>query len=166
MAAVARDTRLRAELKSGKAETIRQKFIPDLVGGLIASGAKLAGALFVQPQVRTADGRVKRLDDLLKQEFVIATATHAAMSGMSDAALAGWRQIGGERVVIAASGESYGDGVITVVEHGRLFADWLRDNAIEAVIVRPDRYVFAGAENADQLNMLIEQLIQNLHAGR
>jgi 3-(3-hydroxy-phenyl)propionate hydroxylase len=47
-----------------------------------------------------------------------------------------------------------------------LFADWLRDNAIEAVIVRPDRYVFAGAENADQLNMLIKQLIQNLHAGR
>jgi 3-(3-hydroxy-phenyl)propionate hydroxylase len=166
VAAVARDARLRAELKSGKAETIRQKFIPDLVGGLIASGAKLAGALFVQPQVRTADGRVRRLDDLLKPEFAIFTATHAAMSGMSDAALAGWRQIGGERVVIAASGESSGDGVITVVEHGRLFADWLRDNAIEAVIVRPDRYVFAGAENADQLNMLIKQLIQNLHAGR
>jgi hypothetical protein len=42
----------------------------------------------------------------------------------------------------------------------------MRDNAIEAVIVRPDRYVFAGAENAARLNMLIEQLIQNLHAGR
>jgi 3-(3-hydroxy-phenyl)propionate hydroxylase len=165
-AAVARDARLRAELKSGKAETIRQKFIPDLVGGLIASGAKLAGGLFVQPQVRTAGGRVKRLDDLLEPEFVIATATHAAMSGMSDAALAGWRQIGGERVVIAASGAgSNQDGVITVVEHGRLFADWMRANAVEAVIVRPDRYVFAGAENADQLNMLIQQLIQNLHAG-
>lgn len=165
-AALARDARLRSELKSGKAETIRQKFIPDLVGGLIASGAKLAGRLFVQPQVRTADGQVRRLDDLLKPEFAIVTATPAAMSGISAAALSSWRRLGGERVVIAASGESSNrDGVITVVETGRLFADWMRQNAVEAVIVRPDRYVFAGAENAGQLNMLIKQLIQNLRAG-
>lgn len=165
--AVARDARLRAELKSGKAETIRQKFIPDLAGGLIVSGAKLAGGLFVQPQVRAADGRVRRLDDLLKPEFCVVTATHAAMSGMSEAARSSWDQIGGERVVIAASGESLAqDGAMTVVESGSLFADWMRANAVEAVIVRPDRYVIAGAENADQLNMLIQQLIQNLHAGR
>src|SRR6202521_1965566 len=60
-AAVARDARLRAELKSGTAETIRQKFIPDLASGLIACGAKLAGGLFVQLQVRAADGGVRRL---------------------------------------------------------------------------------------------------------
>lgn len=166
-AAIARDVRLRAELKSGQAETIRQKFIPDLAGGLIASGAKLAGALFVQPHVWAADGRLRRLDDLLKPEFAVVTATPAAMSGMSEAALSGWRQIGGERVVIAASGASSNrDGVITVVEHERLFADWMRANAVEAVIVRPDRYVFAAAENAERLNMLIAQLIQNLRAGR
>jgi len=166
-AALARDARLRAELRSGKAETIRQKFIPDLAGGLIASGAKLAGGLFVQPHVRAGDGRVRRLDDLLKPEFAIFTATHAAMSGASEATVSSWRRIGGERVVIAGSGEgSNRDGVLTVVETGRLFADWMRDNAIEAVIVRPDRYVFAGAEYADQLNMLIKQLIQNLDAGR
>jgi 3-(3-hydroxy-phenyl)propionate hydroxylase len=166
-AALARDARLRAELKSGKAETVRQKFIPDLVGGLIVSDAKLAGGLFVQPQVRMAEGEVKRLDDLLRPEFAIVTAMQAAMSGMSEAARSGWRQLGGERVVIAASGESSSrDGVLTVVETGRLFADWMRDHAVEAVIVRPDRYVFAGVENVAQLNMLVEQLIQNLRAGR
>src|SRR5258708_10770851 len=62
-AAVARDERLRADLKSGKAETIRQKFIPDLVGGLSASDAQLACGLFAQPQVRIPGGRVKSLDD-------------------------------------------------------------------------------------------------------
>ena len=164
-AAAARDVRLRAELKSGKAETIRQKFIPDLVGGLIAPGTILAGRLFVQPQVRAADGQIKRLDDLLKLEFAIVTATQGSMSGLSASALSAWQQLGGERVVIAPSGESSNrDGVITVVETASLFADWMRQNAVEAVIVRPDRYVYAGAENADQLNMLIEQLIQNLHA--
>ncbi len=53
---------------------------------------------------------------------------------------------------------------MTVVETERLFSNWMRDNAVEAVIVRPDRYVFGGAENAEQLNMLIKQLIQNLGA--
>ncbi|MBR1229907.1 MULTISPECIES: bifunctional 3-(3-hydroxy-phenyl)propionate/3-hydroxycinnamic acid hydroxylase [unclassified Bradyrhizobium] len=165
-AAVARDAQLRAELKSGKAQTVRQKFIPDLVGGLIASGAKLAGGLFVQPHVRAVDGRLRRLDDLLKPEFAIFAATPAAMSGISEAALSSWRQLGGERVVIAGSGESSNrDGIMTVVENERLFADWMQANAVEAVIVRPDRYVFAGAENPQRLSMLIEQLIQNLHAG-
>ena len=166
IAALARDARLRAELKSGKAETVRQKFVPDLAGGLIASGAKLAGGLFVQPHVRAADGHVRRLDDRLGPEFAMFTATQAAMSGISEASLLGWRQLGGERVVVATSGEgSNRDGVITVVETERLFVDWMRDNAVEAVIVRPDRYVFGGVENAEQLNMLIMQLIRGLHAG-
>ncbi|MEI2559258.1 hypothetical protein V8939_19355, partial [Acinetobacter pittii] len=64
-AAAERDLRLRAELKAGKAETIRQRFIPDLVSGLIARDAVLAGRLFVQPHVRAPDGRTCRLDDLL-----------------------------------------------------------------------------------------------------
>jgi 3-(3-hydroxy-phenyl)propionate hydroxylase len=165
--AAARDRRLRAELQSGKAETIRQKFIPDLAGGLIAPGAKLAGGLFLQPYVRAPDGQVKRLDDLLKPEFAIFTATHAAMAGISDGALLNWQQFGGERVVIAASGDSSNqNGVLTVVENERMFADWMRNNAVEAVIVRPDRYVFAGAENTAQLNVLIKQLVQTLDAAR
>ena len=162
-AAVARDARLRAELKSGKAETIRQKFIPDLVDGLIAPGTKLAGGLFVQPYVRVADGQARRLDDLLKPEFAIFSATHATVSGISEASLSSWQALGGERVVIAASGESSNrDGVMTVVEDGRLFGDWLQKNAVEAVIVRPDRYVFGGARDVCQLNMLINNLIEEL----
>ena len=163
-AAAARDARLRAELTSGQAETIRQKFIPDLVGGLIGSGAPLAGGLFVQPHVRAAYNRERRLDDLLKPEFAIVTATHAAMSGISEASLSAWRQLGGERVVVTTTGEdSNRDGIMTVVETERLFANWMRDNAVEAVIVRPDRYVFAGA-NGDQLDALIGELVARLRA--
>jgi 3-(3-hydroxy-phenyl)propionate hydroxylase len=55
VAAAERDLRLRAELKAGTAETIRQKFIPDLVSGLIARDTALAGRLFVC--VRRMDGR-------------------------------------------------------------------------------------------------------------
>jgi len=163
LAAVARDERLRAELKSGKAETIRQKFIPDLACGLIASRNKLAGRLFVQPHVRAADGSVTRLDDLLKPEFAVVTATREAMSWMSDASLACWRRLGGERVVIAEAGKTLArDGIATFVETDGVFSNWIRANRVSAVIVRPDRYVYAGACTADQLNMLIGTLIEAL----
>jgi 3-(3-hydroxy-phenyl)propionate hydroxylase len=163
VAAVARDARLRAELQSGKAETIRQKFIPDLASGLIGCGAKLAGRLFVQPFVQGPDGQTRRLDDFLKSEFAMVTSTPAAMSWPSPASLSLWRQLGGERVVIAAPGDGPDpEGVLRVIESDRLFANWMRENQVGAVIVRPDRYVFAGAENPDQLNRLIGQLADRL----
>jgi 3-(3-hydroxy-phenyl)propionate hydroxylase len=162
-AAAKRDARLRAELKSGKAVTIRQKFIPDLAGGLIAEDAKLAGRLFVQPRVHTADGRVTRLDDELKSEFAIVTRTREAMSCLSETSLSSWRTLGGERIVVAASGESFnGEGILTVVETERLFAEWMADNGVEAVIVRPDRYVFGGAATAGELNALVADLVGRL----
>ena len=165
-AAAKRDARLRAELKSGRAVTIRQKFIPDLAHGLIAKDAKLAGRLFVQPRVRMADGQIKRLDDELKSEFAIVTPTKEALSGLSEAALYSWQKLGGERVVIAASGEgSNADGVLNVVEAERLFADWMRDGGVEAVIVRPDRYVFGGAVTASELNVLVADLVSKLRGG-
>ncbi len=166
-AAAERDARLRADLQSGKAVTVRQRFIPDLTSGLIAPDDRLAGKLFVQPCVRAPDGAVRRLDDLLKPEFAIVAATPEPLAWLSGPALAGWQRLGGERVVIAASGEpSDRGGVLTVVENDNLFGGWMRQNAVAAVVVRPDRYVYGAAENADQLNMLIGHLLQNLSAGR
>jgi 3-(3-hydroxy-phenyl)propionate hydroxylase len=164
VAAVTRDERLRAELKSGKAETIRQKFIPDLTSGLIGPRDKLGGRLFVQPRVRSADGAVRRLDDFLRPEFAVVTATLEAMSWISETSLLRWRQLGGERIVVAGGGESLTrDDVLTVVESDGVFSGWILENLISSVIVRPDRYVFAGARDADELNMLMGNLIEALH---
>ncbi|MDH2383937.1 bifunctional 3-(3-hydroxy-phenyl)propionate/3-hydroxycinnamic acid hydroxylase [Bradyrhizobium sp. CER78] len=164
-AAAERDVRLRADLKAGTAETIRQKFIPDLVSGLIARDTDLAGRLFVQPHVRAPDGRTCRLDDLLKPEFAIVTAAAAPMAWLSDESRAAWQHLAGERVVITTSGESGdADGVLSVVERDGLFADWMRQHGAAAVIVRPDRYVFGAAGNADELNLLVGQLLEALGA--
>lgn len=166
-AAAARDAQLRDDLKSGKAVTVRQRFIPDLVSGLIAQDAKLAGRLFVQPRVRAPDGAIRRLDDLLKPEFAIVTATPEPMTWLSQTLLADWLRLGGERIVIGTSGvPSNGRGILTVVETDNLFDDWMRQNAVAAVVVRPDRYVYGAAGNADEINMLIGHLLQNLRAGR
>ncbi|KWV47150.1 hypothetical protein AS156_19995 [Bradyrhizobium macuxiense] len=52
------------------------------------------------------------------------------------------------------------------MERDGLFAGWMRDNAVGAVIVRPDRYIFAAAADADELNRLVGQLLQTFNAGR
>jgi hypothetical protein len=55
---------------------------------------------------RRPDGQARRLDDLLKPEFAIFSATHATVSAISEASLSNWQALGGERFVIATSGES------------------------------------------------------------
>ena len=164
VAAQARDARLREELKSGRAQTIRQNFIPPLAGGLIAHGAKMAGCLFVQPRIKFDDGRVVRLDDLLEPEFVIVTATHDAMSNLTPASLETLLRIGAQRVVVSDLPAPAHNGVKAYVETQQLFMAWLQDNGIEAVIVRPDRYVFGGAQTAEELNALALKLGQLLGA--
>jgi len=117
----------------------------------------------VQPQVRAADGGVRRLDDLLKPEFAVVTATQEAISWMSEASLLCWQQLGGERVVIAGAGESSTrGGISTFVETDGIFSNWIIASQVSAVIVRPDRYVYAGAGDADQLNILVARLMDAL----
>lgn len=87
------------------------------------------------------------------------------MAWLSETSRAGWQRLSGERVVITASGESCdANGILSVVERDRLFADWMRQHGVAAAIVRPDRYVFGAARSAEQLNMLVERLIDALGA--
>ena len=150
--AKARDARLREELNSGKAETIRQRFIPNLAGGLIAEGAPAAGTLFPQPLVETARG-VVHLDDLLSPEFLLVAASPDSLDRLSPLSIETWKKLRGERVIIGAHG---------LRETGRLFADWLDEHGIAVAIVRPDRAVFGGARNAAESNALIAALAQKL----
>jgi 3-(3-hydroxy-phenyl)propionate hydroxylase len=145
--AKARDAKLRAELQSGQAQTNRQKFIPDLTGGLIAKGAPAAGTLFPQPDVETENG-VVRLDDTLAPEFVIAVRSPDVLTALAPKSIAIWDRLRGKRVAVK--------------ETGTLFADWLDQNGIVAAIVRPDRTVYGGARTADELNALIAALSAQL----
>jgi 3-(3-hydroxy-phenyl)propionate hydroxylase len=160
----ARDRALREELVSGRAQTIRQKYIPDLAAGLIASHAKLAGSLFVQPGIRRGDGRCVRLDDLLAPGFAIFATSAEPMAWLSERSLAFWEQLGGERIVIGCGPHEPVSGIRVFTEEGRLFADWLAGNEVGAVVVRPDRYVFGGAQDAEQLNALVGELASGLRS--
>jgi 3-(3-hydroxy-phenyl)propionate hydroxylase len=165
-AAASRDQRLRDELRSGRAETIRQKFIPDLAGGLIAQNTKLAGTLFVQPAVDVGDDRAVRLDDVLKSGFVLAASSVEPMTWLSLQSRRLWNALGGEEIIITRTGALVAaPGAKVVREEASLFFDWLRATGVAAVLVRPDRYVFGAAANADELNALIDELVAGLALG-
>jgi 3-(3-hydroxy-phenyl)propionate hydroxylase len=163
-AAKARDERLRTELREGTAQTIRQKFIPDLTTGLIAADTPLAGSLFVQPHIRQRDGAPPtRLDDLMPPGFVIAATSAEVLRGMSADARQAWRMLGGANIVILdCSPATTGDAAVVLQEQDRLFAEWMRAKHVEAVVVRPDRYVFGGAATAEQLDALVCRLAESL----
>ena len=101
----ARDAELAAELASGRTETRRQKFVPDLETGILhfEPGVpwedQVAGKLMVQPEVYAPDGTKRLLDDLVPMEWLYVTAgmeAQAWMDGLEDV----WRKIDGRRIVI------------------------------------------------------------------
>jgi 3-(3-hydroxy-phenyl)propionate hydroxylase len=154
-AARERDERLRGELERGEAETIRQRYIPDLAAGVIddRNRGKGAGTLFVQPHVRQPDG-VALLDDVLPFRFLIVTTTADTLAGMTAAARAAWRRLHGEQPPDRADG-ALGDGVRELIETDGLFANWANSHGCTAAVVRPDRYVFGLARDAVELNRLV-----------
>jgi 3-(3-hydroxy-phenyl)propionate hydroxylase len=161
-----RDRELAELLASGKAETVRQKFIPGLEAGLLsrdASGRRQSGAgeLFVQPWVRSG-GEFRRLDDLLPAGFLVVGGSMDVPSWFDSNMGRTWEDIQGKTVVISPAASSDLPG-LCLEERDGLFNRWLLSFGAKAVIVRPDRYVFGTAANAKELRGLIIQLAQQLN---
>jgi 3-(3-hydroxy-phenyl)propionate hydroxylase len=167
-AARVRDERLRGQLERGDAETIRQRFIPDLAAGMIDTDpqARAAGSLFVQPTIRPHAGADARgdgvlLDDVLGFGFLIATTSVDAQTWLTPKSRELWRRLGGVRAIVGSAEQTparHGDEVRSLVEADMLFAQWAQQLGCEAVVVRPDRYVFGAASDAVQLNRLVEEV--------
>jgi 3-(3-hydroxy-phenyl)propionate hydroxylase len=175
-AARIRDETLRGQLERGEAETIRQRFVPDLTTGIIDRhpGAPGAGSLFVQPRVQRQDATDDEilLDDLLQFRFLIATTAAEAQAWLTPESREVWRRLGGERIVIAPPEHTRqpdglaGDDIKYLAETDGLFAAWMSQHSGAAVVVRPDRYVFGTARDAAQLNRLIASVSRHVSAQR
>ena len=156
-----RDIALRDQLERGEVETTRQKIIPDLQDGVIDAG-EAGGTLFVQPHVAADGSGFVLLDDLLQQHrFLLATRSPEPLSWLDERARAVWDRLGGERAVIgprADGADSAAPGVLNLAERDGLFAGWMERHSCVAAVVRPDRYVFGVASDADSLNRLVHAL--------
>ena len=116
--------------------------------------------LFVQPRI----SEDQLLDDALHDRFLIATTSENAQGWLSGASLDAWQRIGGERAVISRT-RAQGDDAHDILRFGEtdgLFEAWMNGHRCAAVIVRPDRYVYGTANDADQLNGLVLRLAQQI----
>jgi 3-(3-hydroxy-phenyl)propionate hydroxylase len=160
-----RDEVLAAELAAGLAPTVRQKLIPDLVAGLIASdqsGNPMAGSgeLFVQPSVSDEQGVSHRLDDMLGDSFAIITSSADLQAWLDDPSEKIWSELSGRRVVVKAGRRPRPteSSIVQVTESGMLLQDWIARFGECAMIVRPDKYVYGIAKSPQELASMVASI--------
>lgn len=171
-----RDRALEEEIRSGRAETIRQRFIPGLEAGLIAHHtngelAPAAGDLFIQPWVREAD-RVAcsdwaLLDDKTGAHFLVVVNSTKVLEEMSDEAWRCLKAIEGQCVVVqrAGSNATHSKESLVFEERDGLLSNWLDAHQAIAVIARPDKYVYGIASQVKDLEKMLTEICRALHAG-
>ena len=172
-AARERDAQLMDEMAAGKAETVRQKFIPGLQGGLIDMDATSkpalgAGTLFVQPWVQMGSGPFCRLDDLLPPGFLLVSASVEPLQWLDAESAEKWQRLQGQQVVVLSEPPLTSSTVpaLLVTERDGVFRKWLEELGAVVVLVRPDGYVYGIAKNAAELKRLVDGLHQALFTPR
>ena len=141
LAAAARDQNMIA-LRDAGGQPPRLE-MPPLRGGLISSLPR-AGEIFPQPwATRKQGGGKKLLDDLLPYGFWLITREHGLLD-YSPGELA-------EGVCLRIGSDFEDDGTI---------ATWLDEADADAVLVRPDRYVFGTAKHACTLLEALHQFTE------
>ncbi|HEX4256472.1 MAG TPA: bifunctional 3-(3-hydroxy-phenyl)propionate/3-hydroxycinnamic acid hydroxylase [Streptosporangiaceae bacterium] len=160
-AAAARDeVMLKAE---GRPELALPPIPPPVLGpGVLASGAGasgVAGQLSPQGRVRTAAGDLGRFDQVVGPGFAVLTSTDVSFitEGHAGGSLA---QLGAHVLrLLPPDSEPARDAVADV---DGVYRPWLDAAGYEAVVIRPDYYVFggvtAGADLPDLLNQLFAAL--------
>ena len=132
-----------------------------VAGGRRRKGNVAEGSYFPQPKVALADGKTARLDDVSGRGFTVLTPADAPETVRQSAeALA--REVGGAwlRVLPAEKAAEARAGDVVDVS-GKLMA-WFVQYQADAVIIRPDRYVY-GASRGAGIEQLREELRGFIH---
>jgi len=123
--------------------------LPGVTTGVVAGGDPLAGQLFVQGRVTTADGTTRLLDDVVGAGWRLVTIDPDVAAALAAGLVAWFEEEGGAVVVV--------DGAI---DTDGTYRDWFAERSVIAVLQRPDFAVFgAAAAGAD-----VEPLLASLRA--
>ena len=148
--ALARDAEFRAlEAARGGRAVAMTDVVPPIRGGVVdpqSGGRRL-------PEFALADATMPSLDARLAGRFTLLSPERAENARLDPALWRRWRAAGGQEITLSSSED---------VE-GRLAA-WMSELATTAVIVRPDRYIYAVAADAADLPILVNRLLDQLGA--
>ena len=126
--------------------------------GLLREGDPLVGTLSVQGRVRRGDS-TGLFDDVVGSGWTVLSTTADPRAVLDEEQLAFLGDIGARLVRVAAEGES-GDGA--VVDLDGTYAGWLGEAGVEAVVVRPDFYVYGTARTMGELPRIVSSLRADL----
>jgi flavoprotein hydroxylase len=160
-AAAARDEiMLKAE---GRPEVALPPIPPPVLGpGVLAAepSGGVAGQLSPQGRVRTAAGTTGLFDQVVGTGFVVASGTDSAVAldGSQRDRLA---ELGAHVVRFVPPGEEPGSEA-ELVDEDTLYSTWLKAAGYEAVVIRPDFYVFGGVASVAGLPALLDDLFGKL----
>lgn len=119
---------------------------PRLGAGLYQDDAPGSGLLGLQARVR-ANGREGLFDDLFGQQFVLLAQDAQTLAAISPANRAALQAQGAVLVHLGEGGLGDVQGAYT---------QWLAQLSCQAVLMRPDFYVYGGASDAQALNALLD----------
>ncbi len=141
-----RDVRMLAARKADqKPSKIRY---PPLSGGLVAG----YGDVF--PQGHVNDGkRTALFDDIVGTDWTILTRDPAMLEALDGDQKQAFEALGGRIVTVGAEGSE-----ALLVDDDGVLTRWFDTVEANAVLVRPDRYVFGLAESAEDLASLVDKL--------
>src|SRR6201996_4632596 len=169
-AAAARDeVMLKAE---GRPELALPPIPPPVLGpGVLASGSgsgAVEGQLSPQGRVQRPDGVTGLFDQVVGIGFVVAVGSDVSLE-LNDAELASLGRLEAHVVRFAPSGASVADvagDAEVLVDADRVYLPWMASAGYEAVVIRPDYYVFGGVASAADLSALLEELAGKLVQNR
>lgn len=149
--AQARDERMRDLMRNPPPQAAKtwRDTIPGLTAGVIgdAEASHATGLLFPQPWVRGVGGSRVRLDDILAGDWTLIVRSGTAVPSTGD-------------VPVLVVGQDFAD------ENGT-FGQWFDAFEADAVLLRPDRYVFGVANGPDGARALVDAHASALtNAGR
>ncbi|KDB05895.1 3-(3-hydroxy-phenyl)propionate/3-hydroxycinnamic acid hydroxylase [Burkholderia sp. lig30] len=140
----------------------RSSWFGQLVHGRDALGRSPVGRMFIQPRVRTADGRTVRLDDVIGNRFAVIGWGSDPTFGLTDSARAVWERLGACFVLAKPDVQldyaaDVPDGVIAIGDTTGRLKDWFTQIPQSVVLLRPDRFV-AGVCTPQEVSGAIVEL--------
>jgi 3-(3-hydroxy-phenyl)propionate hydroxylase len=144
----------------------RESLIGRLVHGRDRAAQSPVGRMFIQPRVRSSDGAIVRLDDVIGNRFAIIGWGSDPTFGLTPEARETWKRIGGCFVIAKPDTQLiYRDDVpadvIAIGDVSGRMKDWFTRVPQSVVLMRPDRFV-AGMCTPQQVSSGIEELAGKL----
>jgi 2-polyprenyl-6-methoxyphenol hydroxylase-like FAD-dependent oxidoreductase len=156
--AAARDARMLA----GEADPARvlPAAPPQRLGaGLFAPEQAVAGTHFIQASVASGDQR-GLFDEVVGRGFCLIGASEDPLLSLGEGQRALLEAIGAHAVWVSGDAQPVGERAVADLDGA--YRAWFEANHCEAVLVRPDFYVFGTAPAARDVSALVEELRRSL----